>query len=117
MFFSIQPIVLNGNDYAEYLLGKRYLYGKDIPQDYAKAYAYLNAAAGHGNQYAAQLLKSINENRNWGAAMGSIRLLHHMSRMLRNQAEEDRKEIAGMMTDRKLRRQIEEKKQVHGLKS
>ena len=106
-----------GNDYAEYQLGKLYLSGKDIPQDYEKAFAYLNAAASHGNQYAAQMLKSIHDNRNWNAAVGSIRLLHHMSQMLKNQAEEDRKELTNVMTDRKLRRQIEEKKQAQGLKS
>ena len=106
-----------GNDYAEYQLGNLYLSGKDIPQDYEKAFAYLNAAASHGNQYAAQMLKSIHDNRNWNAAVGSIRLLHHMSRMLKNQAEEDRKELANVMTDRKLRRQIEEKKQAQGLKT
>lgn len=105
----------NGNDFAEYQLGKIYLYGRDIPCDYDKAMAYLNSAAEHGNQYAAQLLHSIQSNRNWGVATASIRLLHHISRMVQNHIEDERKNRAAGI-DRKLRRKIDEKKQAHGLK-
>ena len=105
----------NGNDFAEYQLGKIYLYGRDIPRDYDKAMAYLNSAAEHGNQYAAQLLHSIQSNRNWGVATASIRLLHHISRMIQNHIEDERKNRAAGI-DRKLRRKIDEKKQAHGLK-
>ncbi len=51
----------NGNDYAEYQLGKIYLYGKDVPRDTDKAMYYLHLAAEHGNQYAAQLIHGILE--------------------------------------------------------
>lgn len=105
----------NGNDFAEYQLGKINLYGRDIPCDYDKAMAYLNSAAEHGNQYAAQLLHSIQSNRNWGVATASIRLLHHISRMIQNHIEDERKNRAAGI-DRKLRRKIDEKKQAHGLK-
>lgn len=105
----------NGNDYAEYQLGKLYLYGKEIERDYDKAIAYLTASAEHGNQYAKQLLHSIKANRNWSAALGSLRILGHLSRMLQKRLEDERKE-KGATVDRKLRRKIEEKKQAHGLK-
>ena len=105
----------NGNHFAEYQLGKLYLYGREIDRDYDKAMEYLTAAAGHGNQYAAQLLHSVKSNRNWSASMGSLRLLHHLARMLQNQLEDERKEKAGAI-DRKLKRKIDEKKQVHGLR-
>lgn len=105
----------NGNDYAEYQLGKLYLYGKDVERDYDKAVAYLSAAAEHGNQYAEQLLHSVQSNRHWPAAMGAIRLLHHLSRMIQNQLEAEKKDKAGAI-DRKLKRKIDEKKQAHGLK-
>lgn len=105
----------NGNDYAEYQLGKLYLYGKEVERDYDKAIAYLTAAAEHGNQYAQQLLHSIRNNRNWSAAMGSIRLLHHLARMLQNRLEDERKEKMGGI-DRKLKRKIDEKKQAHGIR-
>lgn len=105
----------NGNDYAEYQLGKLYLYGREIDRDYHKAMEYLQSAADKGNPYAKQLLHSVKSNRNWSAAMGSFRLLHHLARMLQNQLEDERKEKLGGI-DRKLKRKIDEKKQAHGLK-
>lgn len=105
----------NGNDYAEYQLGKLYLYGKEVERDYEKAIAYLSSAAEHGNPYAEQLRHSIRSNRHWSAAMGSIRLLHHLGRMIQNQLEDERRDKAGA-TDRKLKKKIDEKKQAHGLK-
>ncbi len=105
----------NGNDYAEYQLGKLYLYGREIDRDYHKAMEYLQSAADKGNPYAKQLLHSVKSNRHWSAAMGSFRLLHHLTRMLQNQLEDERKEKLGGI-DRKLKRKIDEKKQAHGLK-
>lgn len=105
----------NGNSYAEYQLGKLYLYGKETEHDYDRAIAYLTVSAEHGNQYAAQLLHSIRSNRNWSASMGAIRLLHHISRMIQNRLEDERRGKAGAI-DRKLKRKIDEKKQAHGLK-
>lgn len=106
----------HGNDFAEYQLGKLYLYGKNVQQDYTEAIRWLTVSAEHGNQYAAQLLHSIHTNRNWSAAMGALRLLHHISRILQNRLEDERRGKGAALTDRKLRRQIEEKKQAHGLK-
>lgn len=105
----------NGNDYAEYQLGKIYLYGKEVERDGEKAIAYLSAAAEHGNPYAEQLLHSIRSNRHWSASLGAIRLLHHLSRMIQNQLDGEKREKAGAI-DRKLKRRIDEKKQAHGLK-
>ena len=105
----------NGNHFAEYQLGKLYLYGKEVERDYDKGIAYLSTAAEHGNQYAAQLLHSIRSNKNWSAAMGTLRLLHHMSRLIQNRLEEERRGKEGTI-DRKLRRTIDEKKQAHGLR-
>ena len=105
-----------GNDYAEYQLGKLYLYGKEVDQDIEKAIDYLTKAAEHGNQYAAQLLVSIQKNRNWSAALGTLRLLKAASRIFQRRMEDERKS-GGAHVDRKLRRKIEEKKQAQGLKS
>lgn len=104
----------NGNDFAEYMLGKLYLYGKEVERDYDNAIAYLTASAEHGNQYATQLLYSIKSNRNWSVTLSSLRLLSHISRIIQNRLEDERrgKQIS---IDRKLRRKIEEKKQAHGL--
>lgn len=105
----------NGNDYAEYQLGKIYLYGKEVEWDYEMAIAYLSSAAEHENPYAEQLLHSIRSNRNWSASLGAIRLLHHLSRLIQNRLDDEKKgKTAGV--DRKLKRKIDEKKQAHGLK-
>lgn len=105
----------NGNDFAEYQLGKLYLYGKETERDYSKAVFYLSSAAEHGNRYAEQLLHSIKSGGNWSVALGTIRLLHHLSRMIQNRLEDERKG-KGAAIDRKLKRKIDEKKQAHGLR-
>lgn len=105
----------NGNDYAAYQLGKIYLYGKKVERDDEKAIAYLSVAAEHGNSYAEQLLHSIRSNRNWSVSLGAIRLLQHLSRLIQNQLDDEKKGKAGAI-DRKLKRKIDEKKQAHGLK-
>lgn len=104
----------NGSHYAEYMLGKLYLYGKKVECDYDRAIVYLTASAEHGNQYANQLLHSIKSNRNWSAALGSLRLLGQISRIIQNRLEDDRRGKQ-ILIDRKLRRKIAEKKQAHGL--
>lgn len=104
------------NDYAEYQLGKLYLYGKDVLQDYEEAIRWLTASAGHGNQYAGQLLHSIRNKRNWSAAMGAFRLLHHISRIIQNRLEDERRGKDGAHIDRKLRRRIQDKNEALGIK-
>lgn len=74
---------------------------------------YLQLAAEHGNQYAAQLIHSIRVNGNWTAAIASLRLFGHIARIIKNRIEDKRK---GGGTDRKLLRKIEQKKQAQGLK-
>ena len=104
-----------GNDYAEYQLGRLYLYGREVEQDYEKAMEYLHASADHGNVYAQQLLHSIHSGRNWSAAMGSLRLLQHISRIIQNRLEDERKGRIHAI-DHKLKRKIDEKKQAHGIR-
>lgn len=112
----LKIVAEHGNDFAEYQLGKLYLCGKDVQQDYAEAIRWLTASAEHGNQYAEQLLHSIRSNRNWSAAMGSLRLLQHISRIIQDRLEDERRGKGGALIDRKLRRKIDEKKQAHGLR-
>lgn len=112
---NFQIAAENGNDYAEYQLGKIYLYGKDVERDYEKAMAYLTVAAEHGNRYAAQLLRSIKSNRNYAAALGSLRLFGQIGRIIQNRLEDERRG-KGAAVDRKLKKIIDEKKQAHGLK-
>lgn len=113
--YNFEIAAENGTHYAEYMLGKIYLYGKEVECNYDRAIVYLTASAEHGNQYAQQLLHSIKSNRSWSATLGSLRLLGQISRMLQNRLDEERKGKANSI-DRKLKRKIDEKKQVQGLK-
>ena len=106
----------NKNSWAEYLLGKLYLYGNEVPRDIDTGLAYKRSAAEHGNEYAAEVVKSIESNKNWMATMGIIRLFHHVGRTIRNQIDSERKDKGGASIDRKLKRQIDDKKQAQGLK-
>ena len=112
---NFETAAKEGNDYAEYQLGRLYLYGRDVEQDYEKAMEYLHASADHGNVYAQQLLHSIRSGRNWSAAMGSLRLLQHISRIIQNRLEDERKGRIHAI-DHKLKRKIDEKKQAHGIR-
>ena len=104
-----------GNPYAEFQLGKMYLFGKDIPKDFDKAMEYLKSSAEHGNEFAEKLYSNANSNRNWYAGMGVFRLFHHLARIIQDRIEDERKGKIGAI-DRKQRRQINEKKQAQGLK-
>lgn len=104
------------NGYAEYRLGLLYLSGKDTERDYGEAVRWLTASAEHGNPYASQLLHSLQNNRNWSAAMGAFRLLHHISRIIQNRLEDERRGKDGAHIDRKLRRKIQDKNEALGIK-
>ncbi len=90
------------------MLGKIYLYGKEVERDYDRAMTYLTASAEHGNQYAKQLLFSIKANRNWSATLSSLRLLSHISRIIQSRLEDERRGKQHSI-DRKLRRKIDKK--------
>lgn len=104
-----------GNSFALYRLGRLYLSGKDVPKDYDRAMGYLKAAAGQGNQYAEKLLHSVTANRDWSAGLCVLRLFRQLGSTMQSRVEEGKKGKVGL-TDRKLRRVIDEKKQAQGLK-
>lgn len=105
----------DNNSFAEYQLGKIYLYGNGVEKDYGIAMHYLHLSAEHGNQYAEQLLYSIQKQKNIMAAMSSLRLLQHISNLIRKKNQEQNKREIGQI-DRKMQQKINEKKQAHGLR-
>ena len=98
-----------GNPYAQYQLGKLYLYGNGVKKDVALAYEYLIESAKNGNPYALQLLNSHRQGRGASVAMCSLSLLHHLSRIIQNQIEQNRRR-RNIKTDRKTRQKIDDKK-------
>ena len=105
----------DNNSFAEYQLGKIYLYGNGVEKDYDIAMHYLHLYAEHGNQYAGQLLYSIQKQKNIMAAMSSLRLLQYISNLIRRKNQEQNRRKIGQI-DRKMQQKINEKKQAHGLK-
>lgn len=105
----------DNNSFAEYQLSKIYLYGNGVEKNYDIAMHYLNLSAEHENQYAEQFLYSIQKQKNIMAAMSSLRLLQHISNLIRRKNQEQNRRKIGQI-DRKMQQKINEKKQAHGLK-
>ena len=103
------------NPFAEYQLGKIYLYGNGVEKNYDIAMHYLNLSAEHGNKYAEQFLYSIQKQKNIMTAMSSLRLLQHISNLIRRKNQEQNRRKIGQI-DRKMQQKINEKKQAHGLR-
>ena len=102
----------DGNDFAEYQLARIYLYGLGAERDEEKAIVYLRSAAKKGNEYAKQTMERIKVYHGQVMTTGIVRLFYHLSRMIKDKLEDGKRG----MTDRKLLRQIDEKKRAQGLK-
>ena len=104
----------DGSQYAQYALGKLYLLGKDIPQDKNAAANWFTLAAAQGNEYAQYFLNHMNDSQGPPLLTNATRLLHHMSRIFRDEAPPS---LPGInFVDSKLRRRIREKKIAMGHK-
>ena len=104
------------NQYAQYQLGKMLLFGKDVKRDIEAGVELLTAAAEQGNVYAARLLQGYYSGRlrSPSVGMASLRLLSQLARMFEDRLKKEDGQRAAI--DCKLRRKIEEKKQLHGLR-
>ena len=101
----------DGNSYAEYQLGKIYYFGNGIRADREKGLEYLNRSAAHGNVYAENLLRVIQQQHIRGAAS----LIAQLGRMFREK-EQQQDRVRHQQPDRKQRHQIDEKKQALGIR-
>ena len=102
-----------GNPYAQYMLGKLYLAGKEVPRDEEKAAYWLTQSAEQGNQYAQYLLNHLEENRPPSAMLAVTRLLHHMSRIFRDNSV-PKSRPGGIQIDRKRLKKLQEKRMALG---
>ena len=101
----------DGNSYAEYQLGKIYYFGNGIRVDREKGLEYLAQSAAHGNMYAENLLRVIQQQHIRGAAS----LIAQLGRMFQEK-EQRQDRVRHQQLDRKQRRQIDEKKQAMGIR-
>lgn len=104
-----------GNQYARYMLGKLYLIGKEVPYDEERAIHWLTRSAEQGNQYAQYLLNHLAENRPLSAMLAVTRLLHHMSRVFRDNSV-PKSRPGGIQIDRKRLKKLQEKRMALGHK-
>ena len=104
-----------GNPYAQYMLGKLYLAGKEVPHDEEKAAYWLTQSAEQSNQYAQYLLSHLEENRPPSAMLAVTRLLHHMSRIFRDNSV-PKSRPGGIQIDRKRLKKLQEKRMALGRK-
>lgn len=102
-----------GNQYAQYILGKLYLMGQDVPRDRDAARRWFTPSAEQGNVYAQFFLDHWDSFRDPSAFLAVTRLLHHLSRIFR---EEQRRLGGGpdMRVDSKLLRKLRQKKMAQG---
>ena len=105
----------DGNSYAEYQLGKLYYFGTGIRPDAEKGLEYLKASADHGNAYAEELLRSIQYQQTRGVVMAANSLLAQLGRLFQEK-QQKQEQSQQIRTDRKYRREIDEKKQALGIR-
>ena len=98
-----------GNPYAQYMLGKLYLTGKEVPHDEEKAVYWLTQSAEQGNEHAQYLLDHLEENRLPAVMLAMTRLLHHMSRIFRDNSV-PKSRPGGIQIDRKRLKKLQEKR-------
>lgn len=103
----------DGNSYAEFQLGKLYLFETEI-RDETQAVWWLKLSVGHGNVYAQKLLQHMSDERRFYAAANSVWLLGHIAKILQSNIEG--KYCGLSRIDKKQHREIMQKKQAQGLK-
>ena len=104
----------NGNQYAQYMLGKLYLLGKSIDQDQEMAEQWLTEAADQGHEYAQFYLDHMGQDRDPSVLLCTTRLLCSMAQIIRDTPPPA--PPAGLRIDRKRFRQLMEKKIAMGHK-
>ena len=104
-----------GNQYAQYALGKLYLTGEDVTQDREQAYSWFWESASQGNEYAQFFLDHFNDNRSPNVLLSATKLLHHMGRIFQDNSIPPCPP-GSQRADRKLRQKIRQKKIAMGHK-
>lgn len=74
-----------GSDRAQYTLGKMYLLGQQVEQDPDLGRFWLQQSAAQGNACAQQVLERSDTPNQVPVLLSALRLLHHMSRIFRDQ--------------------------------
>ena len=105
-----------GNQYAQYALGKLFLLGKDVPEDRKAARQWFQKAAEQGDQYAQYFVERMDHRDLFPVVQSAARLLHHLAGIFREQSQPPHPRGLRLTVDKKLWRKIREKKIAMGHK-
>ncbi|MDD4714859.1 MAG: MobP3 family relaxase [Candidatus Absconditabacteria bacterium] len=105
----------NGNQFAQYMLGKLYLLGRYVSEDKEMAKEYFTLSAEQGNEYAKYFLENIDKINNPSVCLVASRMLHHMSKIFEDNIPLKSSGV-GLKIDSKLMRKLREKKVAQGYK-
>ena len=100
---------------AAYVLGKLYLFGKEVPRDKELAVYWLTRASDMGNEFAQRLLEHIDSYEHSRVQNAFMNMLLAFVRLLNENYNRTDRNIR-MHTDKKLRAAIHRKKQALGIK-
>ena len=109
-----QQAAEHGNPYAQYVLGKLYLRGREVPQDKEEALHWLRLSAVQGNVYAQYLIDRIEEQHDPSILLATTKLLHHASRIFREQVPPSNPQ--GIRIESRRRKQLLQKRLALGHK-
>ncbi len=104
-----------GNQYAQYMLGKMLMTGKEIPFDKEEAVRWLSMSVAQGNRYAEYFINHKDEYRHPPTMLSVTKLLHHMSRIFRDNST-PKSRPGGIQIDRKRLKRLQEKRMAMGHK-
>jgi len=105
----------NGNQFAQYMLGKFYLFGKYVSEDKETAKRYFALSAEQGNEYAKFFLDNMDKFYNPSVCLVVSRMIHHMSKIFEDNIPL-KTSGAGLKIDSKLMKKLREKKVAQGHK-
>ena len=105
----------NGNQFAQYMLGKLYLLGKYVSEDKEIAKEYFTLSAEQGNEYAKFFLEDMDKIHNPSVCLVASRMLHHMSKIFEDNIFLESSGI-GLKIESKLMKKLREKKVAQGHK-
>ena len=105
-----------GNQFAQYALGRLYLDGREVPRDPDQSWDWFSAMAEQGNKYAQFFLEHLHDNHSPNVLLSATKLLHHMGRIFRDNSVPPHNP-AGIRIDSKRRKRLTEKRMAMGHKA
>ena len=102
----------NGSHFAEYQIGKMLCFGEGIPQNYLQGLDWLKKSAEHGNAYAENLYRKVNQQFRQQLISASLSLLRGLAMMLARRGEEQYQSVD--WTDSRLKEEMDQKKYATG---